>query len=94
MRTGLPALLTVTLALAAIPSAALAAAVGQEAPGESNLGFLLAGTLITWAGFFVYAFYVGTKSRDLRREVEDLRQRLIERDRHPAPDRPDRSERS
>lgn len=64
-------------ALAAPP--AMAAASAQSAPGESNLGYLLAGTLLTWAGFFAYAVYIGRKNRELRREVEELRAALAER---------------
>lgn len=64
----------IVLALAA--PAALAAPVAQDAPGESNLGYLLAGTLLTWAGFFAYAIYLARKNRDLRREVEELRRLL------------------
>ena len=52
----------------------------SDAPGESNLGYLLAGTLLTWAGFFAYAVYLWRKNRDLRREVDDLRRTLGERD--------------
>ena len=51
----------------------------SDAPGESNLGYLLAGTLLTWAGFFAYAVYLWRKNRDLRREVDDLRRTLGER---------------
>ncbi|MCY4450291.1 MAG: CcmD family protein [Chloroflexi bacterium] len=68
----------VVLALTA--PAALAAPAAQDAPGESNLGYLLAGTLLTWAGFFAYAIYLARKNRDLRREVEDLRRLLGERE--------------
>ena len=60
--------------------AALAAPSAQDAPGESNLGYLLAGTLLTWAGFFAYAIYIARKNRDLRREVEELRRLLGERE--------------
>ncbi|MXY59634.1 MAG: hypothetical protein F4Y96_03950 [Chloroflexi bacterium] len=65
-------LLTLMLAAPAV----LAAPLAQDAPGESNLGYLLAGTLLTWAGFFVYAVFLWRKSRDLRREVDDLRRQL------------------
>ena len=58
----------------------LAAPAAQDAPGESNLGYLLAGTLLTWAGFFAYAVYLWRKNRDLRREVDDLRRLLGERE--------------
>ncbi|MCH8848350.1 MAG: hypothetical protein J4N31_03430 [Chloroflexi bacterium] len=65
---------------AAVPLTALAAVAPQSAPGESNLGFLLAGTALAWAGFFAYAFYVGRKNRELRRDIEDLQRTLAERD--------------
>ena len=52
----------------------------SDTPGESNLGYLLAGTLLTWAGFFAYAVYLWRKNRDLRREVDDLRRTLGERE--------------
>ena len=68
----------VVLALTA--PAALAAPAAQDAPGESNLGYLLAGTLLTWAGFFAYAIYLARKNRDLRREVEELRRLIGERE--------------
>ena len=64
------------LVLALTAPAALAAPSAQDAPGESNLGYLLAGTLLTWAGFFAYAVYLWRKNRDLRREVDDLRRTL------------------
>lgn len=70
------ALLLTTL----FPRVALAAAPAQGAPGESNLGFLLAGTALAWAGFFGYAFYLGRKNRELRREIDELRQTLAERE--------------
>ena len=65
---------------AALAAAGLGAPATQDAPGESNLGYLLAGTLLTWAGFFAYAVYLWRKNRDLRREVDDLRRLLGERD--------------
>lgn len=76
-------LLSVLLAAAALVAlaapSAMAAPPAQSAPGESNLGYLLAGTLLTWAGFFAYAVYIGRKNRELRREVEELRAALAER---------------
>ena len=61
---------------AALATAGLGAPSAQDAPGESNLGYLLAGTLLTWAGFFAYAVYLWRKNRDLRREVQELRRLL------------------
>ena len=68
------------LLAAALPLTALAAVGSQGVPGESNLGFLLAGTALAWAGFFAYAFYVGRKNSELRRDIEELRRTLAERD--------------
>lgn len=68
------------IVLALLSPVAMAAPVAQDAPGESNLGYLLAGTLLTWAGFFAYAVYLWRKNRDLRREVDDLRRTLGERE--------------
>ena len=66
-------------ALAALaPLTALAAVAPQSAPGESNLGFLLAGSALAWAGFFAYAFYVGRKNRELRRDIEELQRTLAD----------------
>ena len=76
----LGAAVSVLLLAAALPLTALAAASAQEVPGESNLGFLLAGTALAWAGFFAYAFYIGRKNLELRRDIEELRQELADRD--------------
>ena len=75
----LSVLLAAAALLAVAAPAAMAAPPAQSAPGESNLGYLLAGTLLTWAGFFAYALYIGRKNRELRREVEELRALLAER---------------
>jgi len=64
------------VAVLALPTTVLAATSAQEIPGESNLGFLLAGEIIVWAGFFAYAFYMSRKTTDLRREIDDLRAQL------------------
>ena len=77
---GLRAIAVSLIVLALTAPAALAAPLGQDAPGESNLGYLLAGTLLTWAGFFAYAIYIARKNRELRREVEELRRTLGERE--------------
>ncbi|MBI4201904.1 MAG: CcmD family protein [Chloroflexi bacterium] len=43
-------------------------------PGESNLPFLFAVYTISWLAFFAYAFYMTRRQRELRREIEELRQ--------------------
>lgn len=59
----------------------LAAEHGQtnSAFDESPLPFLFAVYTITWAAFFAYAFYVNRRQRELRREIEELRKALEER---------------
>ena len=83
MRIRILSLLAVLTLLALAAPSAMAAALGQESPGESNLGYLLAGTFLTWAGFFAYAFYIGRKNRDLRNELEELRRTIAQRDDAP-----------
>ena len=64
------------LTLLALPGIAAAAVSGQSAPGESNLGFLLVGLLLVWGGFFAYTFYLSRKTREMRREIDELREQL------------------
>ena len=61
----------------------LAAEHGQtnSAFDESPLPFLFAVYTITWAAFFAYAFYVNRRQRELRREIEELRRILKEKER-------------
>ena len=46
---------------------------------EANLPFLFAVYILTWAGFFGYAFYMSRRQRDMRRDIDALRQALRER---------------
>ena len=60
---------------------ALAAGTAQdEYDPERNLPFLFAVYTITWAAFFAYAFYVNRRQRELRREIEELKRALEEKD--------------
>ena len=61
------------LAVLTLPSTAFAATSAQEAPGESNLGFLVIGSFVVWVGFFAYAFYMSRKTNEMRREIDELR---------------------
>ena len=91
MRNNLNALV-VLIALCAIvilvPASATAqdqyavgsAITSQGSDPEANLPFLYAVYTVTWVAFFVYVFYLSQKQRDMRREVEDLRRALAERD--------------
>ena len=55
----------------------LAQASGSDS--EANLPFLFAVYILTWAGFFGYAFYMSRRQRDMRRDIEALRRALQER---------------
>jgi CcmD family protein len=48
---------------------------------EANLPYLFAVYAITWVIFFVYLYYLSQRQRNLRREVEELREALSERER-------------
>ena len=63
------------IAIIAIPATALAAAPAQAA-SKTNLGWLLAGLIIVWGGFFAYTFYLSRKTRDMRRDLDELRNKL------------------
>ena len=80
MRARITLFLMLAFLLAMAPHAVLAAPAAQEAPGESNLGFLFAGFAVVWIAFFAYVFYMSRRERELRREIDELRQQLLGRD--------------
>ncbi len=80
MTARLVALAGLLLTLALLPQAVFAAAPAQSSSADGNLGFLLAGTALAWAGFMAYAYYLGRRNRDMRREIEELRRILAERE--------------
>ncbi len=45
---------------------------------ETNLDFLFAIYIITWAGFFAYIFVVSRRQRTMEREIKDLRRLLTD----------------
>ena len=47
---------------------------------EGNLPFLFGVYTITWIAFFAYSFYMGRQQRELRREIDELKLTLEERD--------------
>ena len=49
---------------------------------ETNLDFLFAIYMVTWAGFFAYIFIVSRRQGTMEREIKDLR-RILE-DQSPA----------
>jgi CcmD family protein len=46
---------------------------------DPNLGFLFGVFIVTWAGFFGYAFVISRRQRELQREIAALRAILEER---------------
>ncbi len=81
-------MLIIMLLIAAllVPHVLLAAPAAQQgAPGESNLGFLFAAFAVVWIVFFAYVFYMGQRQRELRRQIDELRQQAADRQ---QPDKP------
>ena len=56
----------------------LGAAAKQATNPNTNLGYLFAIYIITWAGFFAYIFLISRRQRDLEREIRQLKQRIDE----------------
>ena len=80
---------TLILFSAAIPAmahqntsaqATIPIAIGTSSDPEANLPYLFAVYTITWVLFFVYLYYLSQRQRTLRREIEELRQALSERE--------------
>ena len=46
---------------------------------STNLGYLFAIYIITWAGFFAYIFIVSRRQRWLEREIRNLRKLVTDR---------------
>ena len=46
----------------------------------SNLPYLFAAFAVSWAVFFIYAFFVSRRQREMQAEIRELRQALTERD--------------
>ena len=61
-------------------ASATAFAQASASDPEANLPFLFAVYILTWAGFFGYAFYMSRRQRDMRRDIDALRQALRERE--------------
>ncbi len=60
------------------PEAAAEIAAQENTNTESNLDFLFAIYIVTWAGFFVYIFIISRRQLTMEREIKDLRQLLTE----------------
>ena len=51
----------------------------QNLRGESELPWLFAVYIITWAVFFGYVFVISRRQREMRREIEALKRALADR---------------
>jgi CcmD family protein len=72
----------IALASEAGPPAAQAAVAAQENTNEStNLGYLFAIYIITWAGFFAYVFVMTQRQKTMENEVAALRSLLNDQER-------------
>ena len=78
---------TIFLSSAALPTMAQPNAQDQDTTTsatrdpEANLPYLFAVYTITWGVFFAYLYYLSQRQQNLRREVEELREALSERER-------------
>lgn len=61
-----------------VSSAPLAQESGSDP--EANLPFLFAVYIITWAGFFGYVFYMSRRQREMRREIDVLKQAVRDKE--------------
>ena len=53
----------------------------QVSEPDSNLEFLFAVFIITWAAFFGYVFYMSRRQREMRKEIDILTRALVDRER-------------
>tara|TARA_Y100000310_G_C19962075_1_gene481673 strand:- start:56 stop:340 length:285 start_codon:yes stop_codon:yes gene_type:complete len=78
---------TIALSLLAAPALAQtdtsdqAATTSAASDPEANLPYLFAVYAVTWVAFFAYLYYLSQRQQNLRREVEELREALAERER-------------
>ena len=52
----------------------------QDSDPEANLPFLFAVYIITWGGFFAYAFAMSRRQREMQRELDALKGVIAEKE--------------
>ena len=52
----------------------------QNLRGESELPWLFAVYIITWAAFFGYIFVISQRQREMRKEIEALKRAMADRE--------------
>ena len=70
----MPKRLTLLVGLVTLLAPAMLGANHTE--GEEFLPFLFAVFAVTWAAFFIYAFFMTRKQADLKREIDALHQSI------------------
>ena len=66
-----------------LPAQSGVSAQQQEDDGsdpEANLPFLFAVYMITWAGYFAYAFLMSRRQREMQRELDALKAAIAEKE--------------
>ena len=69
-----------TVQLVATRTAFASGMVQQNLRGESELPWLFAVYIITWAVFFGYIFMLSRRQREMRREINALKRALADRE--------------
>ena len=77
---GVGALILVAMQLIATRSAFASGMVQQNLRGESELPWLFAVYIITWAAFFGYIFMISRRQREMRKEIDMLKRALADRE--------------
>ncbi|MCZ6614470.1 MAG: CcmD family protein [Chloroflexi bacterium] len=70
-------------ALVWLLSTGIALAAGPAQDGfdrNGNLPFLFAVYTVTWAAFFAYVFYISRRQRELRRELDEIKRAMEEKE--------------
>lgn len=76
---GAGALIIVAVQLIATRTAFASGMAQQNLRGESELPWLFAVYIITWAAFFGYIFMLSRRQREMRREIDALKRALADR---------------
>ena len=56
----------------------------QNSDPEANLPFLFAVYIITWGGFFAYAFAMSRRQREMQRELDALKAVIADKEPQPG----------
>ena len=56
----------------------------QDSDPEANLPFLFAVYIITWGGFFAYAFAMSRRQREMQRELDALKAVIADKASQPG----------